>query len=265
MPPTMLRCLCAMVLFNLLFVGGCASPYVDTLHSEYGRFGVRNVGIVVWCSQYVADDPANIDLDTVDASRTSMIRADKWDKFFTPAIASQTQSRLGQLGYRAVNLGDSVDFGSNVRTADVLSKVRRDRPDIDAILLFSYVVSPFHTGASSASDGGGVSVNTQEIATSSGGNRNYSYYAAQAGSWNSQYFNSIDGLNLRGSLKLIHLQTGEVLWEIGDHSVYIVHSSDLGGEDLSKSQLIGKVCAVFGSQFVTSAANRHGIPPKQGG
>jgi hypothetical protein len=265
----------AGVAFALATGTGCGpryqyqnTDYIDTLNPDYPRFAVQRIALVVWCSHYVADDPDWLQMDPLSPSKTPLERADDWDKALTPAVIPLVESSLSGLGYEAVDVTSSVKFGSGGQTSDVLNMLRNSNPDINAVLLFTYVVSPFHTGASASNEPmGAVATNNQVTASMSGsyGNRNYrTYYNNTAYiQWNSGYFNSINGLNLRGALKLVDVQTGQTLWEIGEHSVYAVHSSDF--TSASKSEAFDRTLREFSSQFTRSASNRHGLPPKPTG
>jgi len=249
----------ALAFLAAVMGGGCAvSPYQDVVHPEFSRFGVRRVGVVVWCSRYSSEELAAISLDPLDPATTTMDRVDQWDKALTPAITAQIQTRLKEMGYEALDEGSSVTFGPQTRTRDAIAAIRRDHPELDSVLLVSYTISQFHTSSVPLSEepGGGVAVSN----TSTYEHQGRYTYSSQSDQWQSNYYTQIGHVNLRGSVKLILLASGQVLYEIGESRPYIAYASsasraadDAGGT---------AVCRVFGSEFTRPTAHRHGLPPR---
>jgi hypothetical protein len=243
--------------------GGCSYRYADTLHPHYADFRVAKIGLVIWCSAYVAQDPAQAHLPRLDPRKGPMKKADKWDQALTPCISEQVQSSLRGLGYEIADVSGEVPFGPDVTTSDALTDLGARYPDLQAVLLVSYVVSPFSAMSLTPADDpmGSVSVNTETQRQTQTNYGSYSTVVTEYRGTSMARANAVGGTNLRGQLKLVHLATGEVLWEIGDHSVYC-HYSPPGGR-LSQEDASQAVCRQLATVFARPAAGRLGFPPKQ--
>ena len=253
------------ILATVGLLGGCGPRYDDTLNPRYADFGVKKIGLVIWCDRYVSEDPASVDFRRLDPLKSRMKKTDTWDLALTPLITAQVQLKLRELGYEVVDASPDAPFGPEVKTANVLEAVRAKHPQINAVLLMSYIVSPLNTMATASADDpmGSVAV---DIQTQRQTQTNYGNYAVIHTVTRDTKFtgaNEVGGTNLRGLLKLVQVPTGEVLWEIGNHSVYGVYSAKASSKKgISRDEVTKAVCRQFGTVFTEPAVSRQGFPPR---
>jgi hypothetical protein len=242
------------------FIASCqwGPTYEDTVSPQFNKQGIHRIGLLVWCSRYVATDLSQTRLDRLDPSETELVRLDDWDKALTPTISASIQKQLTLLGYTAVDVGADVSFKPELKTGDALAALRKSRPDLDAILLVSYAVSPLHVtyGPGSNDPNGSVSTSHDDTATYDNGKVAVSVSSSSEG----QYFSDIDGLNLRGIMQLVDLSNSQMIWEIGRQASYGVYSSDISRGGMSRAKLTAEVCRQFGTKFAMPSPTRHGFP-----
>ena len=215
---------------------GCASKFGDTVHPRYSSFEVKRVGTIIWCAGY---EPGEIRSASVPKLRlgTRMSLAGRWDEFLSPLMQPEFRATLEREGYDVVDLRDEAHFGDEARLESTLQTIALEHTDLNAVLVVTYCVSPFHVET------------TPRYRGSSGGTTLYRI--------------SVDEVNLKGRLKLFHLPTLTVLWELGDHSTYSHRSTVLRERDgMSKREVATAVCRMFGSAFGRPYGNVRGFPSR---